>query len=95
MLGKGGRPAHVSTVHRWCDRGVLVGGRRVKLGSIRLPSGRAFTHELVDRFVRELQGEEVATRRSVPSSRVRAAGIRRCVDREIGAHPDVRLRIAE
>lgn len=56
LLSTKSRRVNPRAVYDWVARGVSVGGRRVRLASVRLPSGMAFTREAVDRFVAELNG---------------------------------------
>lgn len=95
-LSTADRPVSSKTVYRWESEGVKVGKRRVKLKSIRLPTGRAFTPELVDEFVAAINGISAPSvpaaapgRSAVSLSTARrlSSPIARCSDDEIGQHP--------
>lgn len=59
MLSTSDRTIDPKTVYRWVNLGLKIGNRRVKLGAIRLPTGMAFTRELVDAFIAELNSVSV------------------------------------
>lgn len=92
MLSTSDRDVSEKAVRHWVSRGVKVGNQRVKLRCVHLPSGMAFTQELVDQFLAEIN-DMAATSAPAPTpaySRSRRTGalrVRRCPDDDIGKYP--------
>ena len=55
-----GKCVHLSTIFRWMRTGVVVRGRRVRLGAVRLGRRLTTTPELIETFRRELTEAESA-----------------------------------
>jgi hypothetical protein len=72
---RAGRPIHVATLWRYAARGVKSrSGERVKLETVRTPSGTRTSRQAIERFVERLNAETLATAipGQVASAHVRA-----------------------
>lgn len=67
-----GRKPGLRTVYAWCDTGVLVGGRRLKLESARVGGRRVTSAEALERFLAAVSaGAEPAPVPVSPAARQR------------------------
>jgi hypothetical protein len=75
--GREGKAAHISSLYRHALRGAKASdGSRIKLETVRTPSGLKTSTEAVSRFIAALTGDDVSTTYS-RTSRHREADIRR------------------
>jgi hypothetical protein len=65
-----GKPAHIASIYRYVQRGArAVNGERVRLETIRTPSGMKTSREAVERFLHALTYGEVTATAAVTHSR--------------------------
>jgi hypothetical protein len=73
---RNGKPAHLSTVHRWVTRGAKsVAGHRVILETVRIPSGMKTTVAAVEEFIHALSHNE-GPQPKEPSARKKLRALR-------------------